>query len=110
MKKETRAEAAVAALLKQAGIRYFAQKGFIAGDNFCIADFYLPRPYRIVIEVDGPYHALPSQVARDKNKDAYYKGRGLRVFRLSNGRAMSMTKEELLGIINKMKMAKRHLK
>jgi very-short-patch-repair endonuclease len=70
--------------LDSAGIKYMFQKGFIEGNNFCIADFYIPKPYKIVIEIDGEYHNNSNQIKRDLNKDRYYKERGFKIIRIKN--------------------------
>lgn len=80
----TKAELIFKDRLDKAGIKYIFQKGFIAGNNFCIADFYLPKPYKTVIEIDGPYHNLINQIRRDANKDLYYIGRGFKVIHINN--------------------------
>jgi len=60
------------------------QKAFIWGNSFCIADFYLPKPNRTVIEVDGEYHETEKQQRRDYIKDKYYVSRGFKVVRIKN--------------------------
>jgi very-short-patch-repair endonuclease len=70
--------------LDELDIYYQFQKGFIAGDNFVIADFYLPKPYRLVIEIDGSIHNLPKVQRRDYWKDKYYQSRKFKVLRISN--------------------------
>ena len=84
LKNPTPSELLFKKRLEDAGINFIFQKGFIAGSNFCIADFYLPKPYKIVIEVDGEYHNTAKQQIRDKNKDYYYKQRGFRVIHIDN--------------------------
>lgn len=69
--------------LEYYGIRYVFQRGFISGDNFCIADFYLPD-FALVVEIDGPYHNTSKQKRRDSDKDNYYKKRHLNVLRIKN--------------------------
>ena len=83
-KKQTKYEAYFELLLKKHKIHYISQKGFIKGNNFCIADFYLPKPYKIVIELDGEYHRSIKQIKRDKVKDRYYRSRGFNVVRFNN--------------------------
>ena len=71
-------------ILTKHNIHFMYQKGFIAGDNFVIADFYLPRPLKTIIEVDGPYHLTEKQMKRDINKDEYYHQRKFKVIRLTH--------------------------
>jgi very-short-patch-repair endonuclease len=82
--RATKEELIIKQKLEDSGIKFIFQKGFIAGNNFCIADFYIPRPYRIVIEIDGEYHKSVSQLKRDKQKDLYYKSRGFKIIRMLN--------------------------
>lgn len=91
----TESERRVGELLVSLGVKHKTQKGFIKGDFFCIADFYLPFPYCTVIEVDGGYHNSSSQVYRDLKKDEYYKWRRIRVLRITNDVAMSMTESDM---------------
>lgn len=70
--------------LIELGIRFMPQKAFIAGDYYCIVDFYLPKPDRVIIEIDGGYHGTPEQIARDKRKDEYLVSRKFRVVRVKN--------------------------
>lgn len=49
-----------------------------------IADFYLPD-HRLIVEIDGGYHATPEQRAADQKTDTLFlKERGIRKLRLSN--------------------------
>jgi len=86
----TESENHVAKLLSELGVKHKKQKGFIKGDFFCIADFYLPAPYCAVIEVDGGYHTTPKQQYRDVMKDEYYRWRRFRILRITDEQAMSM--------------------
>lgn len=72
-------------ILKAHGINYIFQKGFIQGDYYCIVDFYIPKPFKIVIEIDGGYHENECQVKRDNRKDNYLiNERGFKVIRIKN--------------------------
>ncbi|HTT14285.1 MAG TPA: endonuclease domain-containing protein [Thermoplasmata archaeon] len=46
-----------------------------------IADFYCPR-LRLVIEVDGPYHATPEAARHDAMRDAHLQERGIWTYRI----------------------------
>lgn len=70
--------------LDGAGIRYMFNKGFIGGNFYCIVDFYLPRPYRVCVEIDGGYHNTPEQKRKDWAKDKYLISRKMRVIRIKN--------------------------
>ena len=70
--------------LDSLGVRYFFQKGFIKGDFYCIVDFYIPKPHKICIEIDGGYHNTPEQKRKDWAKDKYLTSRKTRVVRIKN--------------------------
>lgn len=70
--------------LDEAGIKYIFQKGFIQGDFYCIVDFYLPKPLRTCIEIDGGYHDTDEQRKKDWAKDNYLKNRKMKVVRIRN--------------------------
>ena len=47
------------------------------------------REWNLAIEIDGVYwHALPKMVARDRRKDAYLAGRGIKIERITIGRRL----------------------
>lgn len=84
-RKPTPAEKKMKALLQLAGIRYMAQKGFFCwedGLGFFIADFYLPNPLKVVVEVDGAQHQ--KQVLYDTWRSSILAERGIRVVRFTN--------------------------
>lgn len=61
------------------------QKGFVAGGVMYIADFYLRKPWKMVIEVDGPSHWNKAQRMKDAVRDNYFRQRRhVRVLRLTN--------------------------
>ena len=101
IKRATPSELSMKAMLDSLSVRYMFQKGFIAGDYFCIVDFYLPKPYRICIEVDGPCHALPKQVVRDTQKDAYLNARGFKVLRITNEGVEHMSADDLSSLLQR---------
>jgi very-short-patch-repair endonuclease len=84
LKNPTESELRFKQRLEANNIKFMFQKGFIQGNNFCIADFYFPRPLKIVVEIDGEYHETDKQKHRDANKDYYYKQRKFRVIRIKN--------------------------
>jgi very-short-patch-repair endonuclease len=98
--KATKSELIFKKKLKQLNIKFLFQKGFIQGDNFCIVDFYLPKPYRTCIEIDGGYHNTTKQQYRDKYRDIYLtKDRGFKIIRFTNEQATNISLEELERII-----------
>lgn len=71
--------------LSEAGIRFMFQKGFINGTYYYIADFYLPKPNKTVIEIDGSYHSSDAQRVKDRIRDKYFKDiRNIKVIRIKN--------------------------
>lgn len=83
--KPTEAEALFEQFLIENQIPYKKQKGFLAKTNrrFYIADFYLPKPVKLVIEIDGPYHQ--NQVEYDLERDRYFREvRNIQVLRILN--------------------------
>lgn len=71
--------------LEALNIPFIFQKAFISDDYYCIVDFYLPKPHKIVFEIDGSYHDTDEQKIKDKRKDKYLiKKRKFSVIRVSN--------------------------
>jgi very-short-patch-repair endonuclease len=92
----TPSEKKVFELLTKIGIDFFFQKGFISKGGFCIVDFYLPRPYRICIEIDGGYHNTEKQQRRDYCRENYLSGkRKLKILRIKNEDVVTMTASKL---------------
>lgn len=95
-KYATNAELVFKDKLDQLELKYQFQKGFIKGKNFCIVDFYLPRPHKICIEIDGGYHNDPEQIKRDINRTFYLeKQRGYKVIRFTNEEAEAFSLEQI---------------
>lgn len=63
--RATRHEIMLRSMLESLEIRHMFQKGFLAKGVMFIADFYLPRPRGIVIEVDGSSHNSQEQQVKD---------------------------------------------
>lgn len=100
MGRQTLSESRVEQLLKEIGEDYIPQKGFLNGSTHYIVDFYLPRPRELCIEVDGGYHANPSQTEYDRQRDMFLSLiRGLKVVRITNYAVASMKAGDLLEII-----------
>jgi hypothetical protein len=53
-----------------------------------IADFY-DRGSKTIIEVDGPYHNDPVQMANDSARDRHLKSLGLRTIRITNAEVLA---------------------
>lgn len=95
----TPAEKRVRELLDELGYRYQFQRGFLAGGVMYIADFFLPKPMHLVIEIDGGYHNNPEQQRKDALRDEYFNWRGFKVLRIKNEHVWPMTAKDLGGLI-----------
>jgi very-short-patch-repair endonuclease len=103
-RKPTPSESLFESLLIELGLKYKAQKGFFAGHkSFIILDFWLPRPYRVGIEIDGLYHNYPEVVLKDAAKEAYLKKRRFHLIRFKNEdlKDMDLVREKLTAFIDK---------
>ena len=105
--KSTRYEKIFSNKLSKLGVKFKTQKAFIRGNGFYFADFYLPRPYMICIEIDGGYHSEPEQVAYDKRRDDYLRRRYIKVIRIKNEDVSSLTSEAIIDMIGGIKTRKR---
>lgn len=95
-RKATASELAFEKKLQAIGVKYIFQKCFIQGDYYCIVDFYLPKPYKTCIEIDGGYHNEESQVLKDGRKDKYLtEDRRFNVLRLTNYEAETLSIEAI---------------
>lgn len=82
--KATKSELIFKKRLIDLGIRFIFQKGFIKGNGFYIVDFYLPRPHKIAIEIDGKIHNRPDIYLKDFRKNEYLRWRKIKVLRIKN--------------------------
>lgn len=99
--RATRHELMVKGMLDAIGISYTFQKGFVKGGVMYIADFYLRKPYKIVLEIDGPGHNAPRQKSYDAARDAYWNHvRRRAVMRLTNSEVERMTSSDLMRLVN----------
>lgn len=72
--------------------RVMFQKGLIAGNGYCIIDFYLPF-IGLCIEVDGGYHFTPKQQSYDNWKNNYIiNERKMRLFRINDKECFDLRK------------------
>jgi len=85
----TPAERRVKIMLNVLKTKHIFQKGFIQGNGYYIVDFYLPKPKKIVIEVDGSSHE--GREDYDARKDAYLKKRKFKVVRITNDEVFNGT-------------------
>jgi len=99
LEKRTAAELIFEEKLKLLHIKYIPQKLFISGKNMVITDFYIPKPHKLCIEIDGEYHLLPEQIKRDKNRTDYLNKRNFKVARITNDKAFSMSVDDVYDLI-----------
>ena len=92
-KSEKKFRAKLRRLTNRLGITFQFQKGFIAGRGFYIADFYIPNPHKIVIEIDGSSH--DGKEAYDARRDRYLEKRGCRIIHLRNEEAEVISSDAL---------------
>jgi very-short-patch-repair endonuclease len=86
--------------------RVMFQKGLIAGNGYCIVDFYLPS-HQLCIEVDGGYHFSEKQKSYDHWKNNYIiNERHMRVFRITDAECFDLTPEDLLKYLDDAKKNK----
>lgn len=78
--RATETERIVMEFLESENVRFMFQKGFFKPFHR-IVDFYLPKR-RIIIEIDGGYHAQVA--ALDAKKDRSALARGFRTLRITN--------------------------
>lgn len=96
----TKSELILKLKLDKLKYKYLFQKGFWKGDFSCIVDFYLPKPYKICIEVDGNIHLNNTQKYRDNFKNDYLiNKRRFKVLRITNEQAETISLKELKDLI-----------
>lgn len=84
LRRETPSEKTFRLRLERAGVDFIPQKAFIQGGGYYFVDFYLPKPLKVCVEIDGGYHDDAEQAESDRRKDAYLRGRGFTVVRIRN--------------------------
>lgn len=96
----TPAEAHVMKLLDELGEQYIFEKIFLTTRRFYLVDFYLPKPRRIALEIDGESHDRTK--AYDLERDNYLTTQRYvrRMVRISNETALSLNAEELILVIS----------
>lgn len=95
----TLSELHVMGLLKELGERYIFEKGVFTDRTFFLVDFYLPKPRKLCLEIDGGYHK--AQLYYDTMRDNFLrKERKMKVLRITNEVAETLNAKELLALIN----------
>ena len=95
----TRHECLIQDLLRSMDIAFSAQHGFINESTIYIVDFFLPDPLNLIIEVDGGSHDSAKQRKRDAVRDGFFLENELRVIRITNHEASTMTSNALRRLI-----------
>ena len=80
--EQTETERAAWYLLRNRATGLKFRRQYPIGDY--VVDFYCFDP-RLAVELDGSVHSQPSQVRKDRAKDAYLTSIGIKVLRLPNG-------------------------
>ncbi len=97
-RRATPSEVRILRMLKEKNARFIFQKAIFTKTSYFITDFYFPKPLRIVLEVDGGYHA--NTVEYDASRTEWLKAnRKIKVIRITNDQADSITAEELQALI-----------
>lgn len=96
--KKTESEKRIEVLLRESGIAFIDQKGFHTDASFIIADFYIPKPYKVIVEVDGNSHdnKRVQDAARD---DFMWSSRRINTLRIRNEQAFLISKNQLKRMI-----------
>ena len=68
------------------GIQFYRQKPI---GNY-IVDFFAPK-VKLVLEIDGSQHMQGDQLQKDKNRDDYLKGLGLKILRFNSNEVLKET-------------------
>lgn len=82
IKKATYHELVFKDKLDSAGIKYTFQKMFIRDYYKCIVDFYIHKPYKICIEIDGEYHSNIDVKHKDAIKDNFLIKNNYKIIRI----------------------------
>lgn len=94
LKNQTEAEKEFAKIMTRLNIRVMAQKGFYSGNGAYIVDFYIPKPYKICIEIDGNSHEGKEDY--DLRRTNYLtQERPFRVVRFSNEEVFLLSDDEI---------------
>lgn len=95
LRKNNALEEQINRYLVDLGVRFIREKGVISEGNFCIFDFFLVKPYKVCIEVDGPSHDNEKQRGRDYYKDKVAEKFRWKILRIHHTN-MPNSKEELM--------------
>lgn len=100
-KNPTKAELAFQDILLELKLKFRKNKGFMRrAKSFCIVDFYLVKPFRLAVEIDGEYHNTPEQIVYDAERTLYLNSRKIKVIRFTNEQVLD-NKEETIKLFKK---------
>lgn len=93
-------------LLEAGYLHHQFQKSFHTDEIMVFADFYIRKPIKLIIEIDGLYHLSAQQQKRDREKDWFYiNNKNIdAVLRMTEQQAIEMTPDkfkQLMKSINK---------
>lgn len=87
-------------LLDQLKERYIFEKAIFAERSFFLIDFYLPKPRKLCIEIDGSWHY--GRESYDAARDEFITNkRKMKMLRITNAVANKLTAESLLRFIDR---------
>lgn len=105
----TYSEERILILLTKLNEKFIFQEPFFDEWYFLIADFYLPKR-RLIIEVDGVQHGLPSARKKEAKRRRWLAKQGVKVLRIKNKAADKMTAKELEKRLSRFNKKKRRRK
>lgn len=107
--KPTKAESKVIEALDSLKIRHIFQKGFMCkGDAVRLVDFYLPKPNKIIIEVDGDSHKNKEKLDRFRESQINKSVKNVPFIRIKNNTVFSLGDQLARILDNEIKSAKQH--
>ncbi len=102
----TPAEKHVMGLLTELSEPFIFEKGIFTSRTFFLVDFYLPKPRKLCLEIDGGYHK--GQLYYDTMRDNFIRNeRKMEVLRITNEVAQTLNAPDLLALINAVGRTKR---
>lgn len=111
-KNATVAEKRMKAIITDLDVAFRFQKIFQKGPGrnkpYFIVDFYIKKPYKVIVEIDGQHHYKEPQFSYDRYRTKYLEEkRGFRVVRFANKKVLNepeLVRTELSAILEKRKL------
>ena len=107
LKKRTKTERIFEDILRDLGVGFIPQAGFLTSRSFYISDFYIKSPYKLLVEIDGKTHASKKERARDRQKIIYFKRCGFAMHRVAEQTLLedpAKVKRQMTDRLSKLKM------